>query len=121
MSLNEQLKQIYTKFYNLRDVLNEAPALSQDPVSASFDPKIADTELAKVISYLIGVPDIQKESFERAIEIIETYYETQPEWQALLVEYFDYENQKEKEELQAQEEALVQEIEEFTKKLLLEG
>ena len=74
MSLDEQLKQIYTKFYHQRGVLNEAPQLTQGPTNGAFDSQKADVELAKVISYLMGVPDIQKESFERAIEIIQKHY-----------------------------------------------
>ena len=120
MTINEQLKQIYTKFYEQRSVLTEAPVLSQDPAENAFDSKKADEELSKLISYLMGVPDIQKESFERAIEIIQQHYDSQPEWKELLVEYFDYTTQKEKEDLQAQEDALVKEIEEFTEKLLSE-
>ena len=120
MSLDEQLKQIYTKFYHQRGVLNEAPQLTQGPTNGAFDSQKADVELAKVISYLMGVPDIQKESFERAIEIIQKHYDSQPEWKELLVEYFDYSTKKEEEELQAQEDSLIKEIEEFTKKLLAE-
>ncbi len=118
MSAIEQLKQIYAKFYNQKEVLTEAPVLSQNPNNIIFDSKKADIELNALISYLMGVPDIQKESFEKVVEIIQKYYDSQPEWKKLLVEYFDYTTQKEKEELQAREDALVKEIEEFTQKLL---
>ena len=74
--------------------------------------------MAGVISYLMGVADIQKEPFEKAIEIIQAHYDSQPEWKKLLLEYFDYITQKEKEKLQAQEDSLIKEIEEFTEKLL---
>ena len=120
MSVTEQLKQVYSKFYEQREVLGEAPTLMQNVADASFDEKKADEELSKLVSYLMGVPDIQKESFEKAIQIIQEHYDSQPEWKALLVEYFEYVTEKEKEALQAQEEALVKEIEEFTKKLLAE-
>ena len=120
MPLNEQLKQIYQKFYNQREVLAGAPPLTQNPSENSFDTKKADEELGKLISYLMGVPDIQQESFEKAVEIIQKHYDSQPEWKELLVEYFEYTTQKEQEELQNQEEALLKEIEEFTKKLLAE-
>ena len=118
MSANEQLKEIYSKYYDQREVLGEAPKLSQDPADSSFDTEKADKELASLVSYLMGVDDIQKESFEKAIEIIQEHYANQPEWKELLVAYFEYTTQKEKEELQAQEEALIKEIEEFTQKLL---
>ena len=120
MSANELLKQIYTKFYEQQEVLTEAPKLTQVPDDASFDAQKADAELAGVVSYLMGVPDIQKESFEQAVQIIQDHYGDQPEWQELLIEYFEYATEKEKENLEAQEAVLVQEIKDFTKKLLKE-
>ena len=120
MSANEQLKEIYSKFYDQREVLGEAPKLSQDPADSSFDMEKADKELASLVSYLMGVDDIQKESFEKAIEIIQEHYANQPEWKELLVAYFDYVTEKEKEQLQAQEDTLIKEIKEFTEKLLTE-
>ena len=121
MSAIEQLKQIYTKFYDQREVLTEAPALSQDPTNSSFDEEKADKELANLISYLMGVADIQKESFERIVEIIQEHYDDQPEWKELLVEYFQYTTQKEEENLKKQEDDLIKEIEEFTQTLLDEN
>ena len=121
MSTIDLLKQVYTKFYEQREVLADAPSLTQIPDNSSFDAQKADAELAQVISYLMGVPDIQKESFEHSIEIIQQHYDNQPEWKELLVAYFEYTTQKEKEELEAQENTLIEEIEEFTKKLLAEG
>jgi len=120
MSADMQLRQIYAKFYEQREVLADAPVLSQDPVAAGFDCLKADEELAGLISYLMGVPNIQKESFERAVEIIQEHYANQPEWKELLIEYFEYITQKEKEQVEAQEDALIKEIEEFTEKLLKE-
>lgn len=121
MSADEQLRQVYAKFYDQREVLAEAPALTQDPVAAGFDTNKADKELGTLVSYLMGVPDIQQESFERAVEIIQDHYADQPEWKDLLIDYFEYTTQKEKEELEAQEAALIKEVEEFTKKLLEEN
>ena len=118
MSTNELLKEVYTKFYEQKGTLEEAPQLSQDPNGETFDFEKADQELAGLVSYLMGVPDIQKETFEKIIEIIQNHYENQPEWKDLLLDYFDYTNEREKEVLEVQEAALVKEIEEFTKKLL---
>ena len=120
MSASDLLKEIYTKFYDQREVLVEAPSLSQNPSDTAFDSEKANKELAAVISYLMGVDDIQKESFEQSMKIIQEHYGTQPEWKEVLIEYFEYITQKEKEELEAQEDTLIKEIEEFTKKLLAE-
>ena len=119
MSSQELLQQIYKKFYDQRGVLSEAPSLTQNPANG-FDAEKADKELAGVISYLMGVPDIQKEPFEHIIKIIQEHYSSQPEWKTLLIEYFEYVNQKEKENLTNQEDSLITEIKEFTKKLLTE-
>lgn len=118
MSANELLKQVYAQFYEQRDVLTDGPQLSQGPNDSPFDTTKAEKELAGVVSYLMGVPDIQTESFEHIIEIIETHYASQPEWKNLLLNYFEYQTEKEKESLEAQEDALIQELKEFTKSLL---
>ena len=120
MAASDLLKQIYKKFYDQREVLVEAPVLSQDPVATDFDSEKADKELAELISYLMGVPNIQNENFEKIIEIIQQHYGNQPEWKELLVEYFEYTTDKEKEALEVQENTLIKEIEEFTEKLLKE-
>ena len=118
MSANELLKQIYSKFYEQKAVLTEGPALTQDPTGEAFDLSLAETELASVISWLMGVEDIQKEPFEHAMNIIREHYMNQPEWKKLLVEYFEYTLQKEREAVQARQANILKEIEDFTKKLL---
>ena len=120
MAANDLLKQIYKKFYDQREVLTEAPVLTQVPDNSDFDESKADAELAGVISYLMGVTNIQEEPFDKIVEIIQQHYNNQPEWKELLVEYFEYMTEKEKEKLQAQEDTLIKEIEEFTEKLLTE-
>ena len=118
MPANDLLKEVYKKFWEQREVLADAPVLSQDPNSENFDIPKAETELAKLISYFMGVEDIQKTPFEQSINIIKTHYDSQPEWQELLVNYMEYVNEKEEESLLAQESALIEEVKEFTKKLL---
>ena len=120
MAANELLKTLYTQFYAQRELLSEAPPLTQDPEGATFDLQKAEEEINALISYLMSVPDIQQVEFDKAVEIIQTYYSDQPEWKALLVNYLEYINEKEKEKLQAQEAVLIREIEEFTDKLLAE-
>ena len=118
MSANDLLKEVYQKFWDQREVLTEAPALAQDPHSENFDTSLADTELTKLISYFMGVEDVQKIPFEEAVEIIKTHYASQPEWQKLLVNYMEYLTQKEEESLLAKESALIEEVKAFTQKLL---
>ena len=96
MSANDLLKTIYTKFYEQQEVLADAPKLTQVPEDTQFDTEKADTELAAVISYLMGVSDIREESFEHAMEIIQKHYDNQPEWKELLIEYFEYVIEKQK-------------------------
>ena len=118
MSANDLLKTIYTKFYEQQEVLADAPKLTQVPEDTQFDTEKADTELAAVISYLMGVSDIREESFEHAMEIIQKHYDNQPEWKELLIEYFEYVIEKQKEKAEKRVDNLIKEIEEFTDKLL---
>ena len=120
MSANDSLKALYTKFWEQKEVLSDAPKLTQAPEDPSFDSQKADTELANVISYLMGVQDIRQESFEHAIDIIKKHYDSQPQWKELLIEYFEYTTEKEEEALKLQEDALIKEIQEFAQKLLAE-
>ena len=118
MPINESLKEIYTKFWRQKSVLTEAPSLSQDPVNPNFNFEVADKELAGVISYLMGVPDITKTPFKEAINIIQKYYSKQPGWKKLLLDYLEYTIEKEQANLTKKEDDIVKKIEEFTNQLL---
>ena len=120
MSANDLLKDIYSLFYEQREVLSEAPQLLQDPTATSFDFNQADTELAKLISYMLGVEDVKNLSFDQAVEIVQKHYANQPEWCELLLNYLKYAIEREKENLIAEEEEILKEISEFTDKLLQE-
>ena len=99
MSAKELFIEVYQKFYEQREVLSEAPALTQNPKEANFNPEKAEEELQKVISYLMGVPDIQQVAFEDIVDIIKKHYADQPEWKNLLADYFIYTTEKKKEDL----------------------
>ena len=120
MSANDLLKDVYSQFYEQREVLSEAPQLNQNPTDMSFDFERADDELAKLISYMLGVEDVKNISFDQAVEIIQEHYANQPEWYELLLNYLKYALEKEKESLTAEEEEILKEISEFTDKLLQE-
>ncbi len=112
MSATDSLQELYHRFYEQREVLTQAPQLTQAPDSPDFDWEKADNEISQVVSYLMGVPDIRTESFERCVEIIQQHYDNQQEWKELLVDYLDYLAEKEEESLRAQQEAVFKKIEE---------
>ena len=121
MSVNESLKNLYSKFYEQKEVLTEAPQLLQDPAKDPFNFDQADAELAKLISYLMGIEDISQIPFAQAVEIVQKHYGDQPEWLELLREYLHYTLEKEKQSLSIEEEKILADISEFTDKLLQEG
>ena len=118
MSANDSLKQIYTKFYEQKEVLSDAPALSQAPNVEPFDFNLADAELIQLISWFLGVADIRNEPFQQILTIIQEHYDSQPAWKELLVQYFRYSLEKEREQVQAQQNEVLKEIEDFANDLL---
>ncbi len=112
------LKKVYTNFWNQKSVLTEAPALNQEPADPNFNFEVADKELAGVVSYLMGVPDVTKTPFKEAIEIVQKYYSEQPGWKKLLLDYLEYTIEKEQANLTKKENDIVKKIEEFTNQLL---
>ena len=120
MASNDLLKTLYARFFEQREHLTEAPQLTLDADADDFDFSKADEELVRTVSYLMGVSDIRQTDFAMAIEIIQECYDNQPGWKELLIDYLNYLAEKEKESLQAQEAALLKQIEEFTQKLLEE-
>ena len=120
MSASDLFIQVYKKFYEQKEVLSEAPSLSQDPEKPDFDPNKAEEELQKVVSYLVGVPDVQKVTLEEIVDIIQKHYSNQPEWKDLLIEYFTWATEKNKEVLEKRENEIIDEIKNYTQKLLSE-
>lgn len=119
MSARELFIEVYQKFYEQREVLSEAPALTQDPQNANFNPEKAEEELQKVISYLMGVPDIQQLAFENVVDTIQKYYSDQPEWKNLLVDYFVYTTEKKKEDLEKRQDEIVKESNGAIQKIII--
>ena len=118
MSTEDLFIEVYKKFYEQREVLSEAPVLTQNPEEAEFNFEKADEELQKVISYLMGVPDVQQLSFEETVDILQKHYANQPEWKNLLIQYFIYATEKKKEGLEKHQEEIIQKIEEAAKEIL---
>ena len=105
MSANDLLFKLYQKFYEQRSVLTGAPALTMDisKTPDKFDAALADKEIAPVISYLLGTQDVLKLQWNEALQLIKKYYTNQPEWQRLLLDYFAYLLEKEKEDIAHQQ------------------
>ena len=118
MASKDLLTQLYGQLLEQKEVLTEAPALTVDMSQADFDAEKADEELGKVVSYLMGVVDVKQIPFDQAVDIIQTHYSDQPDWKDLLISYLEYLNEKERETLSLQEDKLLKEIQDFTKKLL---
>lgn len=107
------LFQIYKKFYQQRSVLQTAPTLTinMDSVSIeNFDVETADKELAKMISFLLGIQDVTQIQWEEALLLVEKYYKNQPQWNKLILDYFSYVLEKEKEQLAQEQIDLLKEV-----------
>ena len=105
MSAKEKLFTIYQTLYAQRTVLTEAPALTVDISGLSANtmdyPKVRK-EAASIISYLMGVKDIDKVEVKNALMIVEKNYENQPFWKNLILEYLSFANEEEAEQLAIQ-------------------
>lgn len=113
MSSKDLLFQLYKKFYEQRSVLNGAPALTldvQNETIDTFNEKEADKELTTLISYMMGTEDVRKLSWGDALALVEKYYANQTQWQKLLLDYFSYSLEKEKENIKAQQINLFQDV-----------
>ena len=113
MSSEELLFQLYKKFYEQRAVLKGAPSLTLDVEKLNvdtLDKNLADTELTALISYMMGTKDVKKLSWDDALALVEKYYSNQPQWQKLLLDYFSYNLEKEKENIMSQQSAFFQDI-----------
>lgn len=113
MSSKELIFKLYKKFYEQRSVLNGAPTLSLDIEHQNietFDENIADNELTALVSYMMGTKDVKQLSWNEALVLVEKYYENQPQWQRLLLDYFSYTLEKEKENIIKQQEEFFQDV-----------
>ena len=119
MAAKDLLVDVYQKFYEQKEVLSEAPPLTQNPQEPSFNSDKAEEELRKVISYLMGVPDVQELPFEKIIDIIREHYSNQPEWKNLLIDYFIYTAEKKKEALEKRQDEIVKESNGTIKKIII--
>jgi hypothetical protein len=102
MSAKEKLFNIYQSLYAQRTILTEAPALTIDISALSantMDYNAIRKETSAVISYLMGVRDIDKVEVKNALIIVEQNYANQPFWKNLILEYLSFANKEEREQL----------------------
>ena len=114
MSAKDKLFTIYQTLYAQRTILTEAPALTVDISAFSANtmdyPKVRK-EVASIISYLMGVKDIDKVEVKNALMSVKKNYANQPFWKNLILDYLSFANEEEAEQLaiqaqQAREKAL---------------
>ena len=90
MAVSDKVSQMYQRFYAQKGILTGAPALTIDVNAiggAEFPTEQAITEMSAVASYLMGVADMRKIPFERAVQIVQDAYAAQKFWQDLLFDY----------------------------------
>lgn len=109
---NEAVIDLYKKFYAQRSVLGEAPALSIDTAQFPTENQAQqmETELVAVVSYLLGVSSIKNYTTEQLIQMVEKGYGEQPFWKNLLLDYCQYQLDREKDELMSESFALQMEV-----------
>lgn len=103
MNSKTLLYNAYKKMWDQRAVLTNAPAITIDITQFSPDTMDYDAvrnETGKVISYLLSVRDVHKLSIPEAIKRAQNIYgENQPFWFNLVLDYLDFLNLEENEEL----------------------
>lgn len=103
MNAKTLLYNAYKKMWEQRAVLTNAPAITID--ITQFSPDSMDynsvrTETGKVISYLLSVRDVHKMTIPEAIKRAQSIYgDNQPFWLNLVLDYLDFLNLEENEEL----------------------
>lgn len=116
MTWQEQLFTLYNNFYAQRSVLVKAPLLTismENKTLEDFDIPTATKEIDKLVSYLLGVPDVTKISPLKLLDRIEKSYKTQPFWEKLLLDYIAIWITKQKEILNKEKEKLLKETKEL--------
>ena len=127
MPISDKVSKMYQRFYAQKGILTGAPALTIDVNAiggAEFPVDKALTEMAAVASYLMGVADMRKIPFERAVQIVQDAYAEQKFWQDLLFDYLgmtlDWEEadlKKEGAEIQKQISNGIEELENHERKV----
>lgn len=102
MTSKQLIFNLYRNFFEQRAVLGEAPALTMnidELTENDFDFRLAEKEVGALVSYLLGVQNVHAITVSDMIRIIKNGYEDQPFWRNLLLDYVQFVNQKEAEEI----------------------
>ena len=92
MDLSNSILKLYQRFYAQKELLKDARTLTVDLNQigeTEFPTEQAISEMNRVASYLIGVQDITKVSFDNRVKAVKQAYQNQPFWRELLFDYLD--------------------------------
>lgn len=106
----EILFDLYRRLYENRAVIPNAPAMTIVPTTVEdFDMTRGRQEVKKLISYLLGIDDIESLSFDDGIQLVDSYQE-QPFWRELVVAWFDFVVTEESEAIEIERHQLKSEM-----------
>ncbi len=92
MDLSNSILKLYQRFYAQKELLKDAHTLTinlNQVDITEFPTEQAVNEMNRVASYLIGVQDITKVSFDNRVKAVKQAYQNQPFWRELLFDYLD--------------------------------
>ncbi len=101
MASKDILFNLYTKLYEQRAVLTQAPQLTVDITQYTADnypQELVDKESEAMASYLCGIPSVNDVSVESVLKIVKKNYEDQPFWKNIILDYLEYRYRQNQEE-----------------------
>ena len=90
------LLQVYQELFKRKVVLPNAPEMTipePEQVMDTFDKEKARQEATAVVAYLLGQKDTSQvnwENWDHLFQIVKKYYDNQPEWKKILLDYLKY-------------------------------
>lgn len=90
------LLQVYQELFKRKVVLPNAPEMTipePEQVMDTFDKEKARQEATAVVAYLLGQKDttqVNWENWDHLFQMVKKYYDNQPEWKKILLDYLKY-------------------------------
>lgn len=90
------LLQVYQELFKRKVVLPNAPEMTipePEQVMNTFDKEKARQEATAVVAYLLGQKDTSQvnwENWDHLFQMVKKYYDNQPEWKKILLDYLKY-------------------------------
>lgn len=90
------LLQVYQELFKRKVVLPNAPEMTipePEQVMDTFDKEKARQETTAVVAYLLGQKDssqVNWENWDHLFQMVKKYYDNQPEWKKILLDYLKY-------------------------------